>query len=118
MQSMYQPKRQKKKTNMVFMSVQRSEGFIASDQTGKFPRMSNRSMQYICVFYIHNTNYIKGIPAKSRKKEELLRSYKEVYAYFESRGFRPQLHKMDNKTSRYVEDFIASQQIGQQYTPL
>ena len=91
-----------KKTNMVFMSVQRPEGFIASDQTGKFTRMSNRGMQYICVFYIHDPNYIKGIQIKSRKKEELLRAYKEVYAYCESRGFRPQLHKMDNETSRDV----------------
>ena len=57
-----------KKTNMVFMSVQRPEGFIASNQTGKFPRMSNRGMQYICVFYIHDPGYIKGIPIKSRKK--------------------------------------------------
>ena len=56
-----------KKTNMVFMSVQRPEGFIASDQTGKFPRMSNRGMQYICVLYIHDPNYINGILIKSRK---------------------------------------------------
>ena len=57
----------------------------------KSPRMSNRGMKYICMFYIHDPNYIKGIPIKSRKKEELLRVYKEVYAYCESRGFRPQL---------------------------
>ena len=99
---------------MVFMSVQIPEEFIASNQTGKFPRISNRGMKYICVFYIHYTNYIKGIPIKSRKKEELLRAYKEVYAYFEIRGFKPQLHKMDNETSRDVKDFIASQKIGQQ----
>ena len=34
----------KKEKNMVFMSVQQPEGFIASDQNGKFPRMSNRGM--------------------------------------------------------------------------
>ena len=39
-----------KKTNMVFMSVKRPDGFIASDQTKTFLRMSNRGMQYICVF--------------------------------------------------------------------
>ena len=106
-----------KKTNMIFLSVQRLERFIASDQTRNFPRMSNRGIQYICVFYIHDPNYIRGIPIKSRKKEELLRVYKEVYVYFESRGFRPQLHTMDNETSRDVEDFIASQKISQKYTP-
>ena len=96
------PRTEKNKTNMVFMLVQRPEGFIASNQTGKFTRMSNRGMQYICVFYIQDPNYIKGIQIKIRKKEELLRAYKEVYAYCESRGFRPQLHKMDNETSRDV----------------
>ena len=99
------------------MSIQRPEGFIASDQTGNFPRMSNRGMKYICVFYMQNPNCIKGIPIKSRKKEELLISYKEVYAYCESRYFKPQLHKIDNEMSKYFEDFIASQQTDQQYTP-
>ena len=52
------------------MSVQRQEGFIANDQTGNFPRMSNRGMKYICVFYIHDLNYINGIPIKSKKREK------------------------------------------------
>ena len=55
-------------------------------------------MKYIWVFYIHDTNFIKGIPLKSRRKEELLRAYKEIYAYCESRGFKPKLHKMNNET--------------------
>ena len=84
------------------MSVQIPQRFIASDQTGKFPRIPNKGMQYICVFYIHDPTYIKGIPIKSRKKEELLRAYKKVYSYCEIRGFRPQLHKMENETSRDV----------------
>ena len=75
---------------MVFMLVHQTEGFIASDQTGKFTSMSNRGMKDICVLYIHDHNYIMGILIKSIKKEELLRYYKEVYAYCESRGFRPQ----------------------------
>ena len=99
------------------MLVQSPEGFIASDQTGKFPRMSNRAMEYICVFYIQGNNYIKGILIKSRIKVELIRPYKDVYAYCESRGFSPQLQKVDNVTSRDVEEFISSQQILQQYIP-
>ena len=66
-------------------------------------------MKYICVFYIHDPNYIKGIPIKIGKEEELLRAYKEVHVYFEIRGFKPQLHKMDNETSKDVEDLITSQ---------
>ena len=106
-----------KKTNIVFMSVHRPEGFIASERTGKFPRISNRGMQYICVLFIHDPNYIKGILIKSIKNEVLLRAYKEAYAYLESRGFRPQWHKMYNEIPRDVEDSIASQKMGKQYTP-
>ena len=49
--------------------------YVASDQTGKFPITSNRGMQYICVFYIYDPNYIKGVALKIRIKEELLRAY-------------------------------------------
>ena len=37
------------RTHLVFMSVKRVEGYVASDQTGKFPKVSNKGMQYICV---------------------------------------------------------------------
>ena len=67
------------------MPVERVDGYVASNQTGKFPRTSDRGMNYICVFYIHDPNFIKGIPLKNRRKEELFRAYKEIYAYFESK---------------------------------
>ena len=54
------------RTHLVFMSVKRVEGYVASDQTGKFPRMSNKGMQYICVFNIYDPTYIKGVALKSR----------------------------------------------------
>ena len=63
-----------KKTHLVFMLVQKAEGYIASDQMGMFPRTSNRGMKYICVFYIYDPNFIKGIPLKSINKDELLRA--------------------------------------------
>ena len=61
-------------THLVFMSVKRVEGYVASDQTGKFPRISNKGMQYICVFYIYDPNYIKGVALKSRKKRGAIMS--------------------------------------------
>ena len=55
------------KTRLFFMAVEAPEGFIASNQTGKFPKTSKEGMKYICVFYIFDPNFIKGIPLKSRK---------------------------------------------------
>ena len=105
------------KTHLVFMSVNIVEGYVASDQTGKFPRTSNKGMQYICVFYIYDPNYIKGVALKIRRKEELLRAYQEVYTFCKIRGFKPKLQKMDSETSKSFEDFIATKETQQQYTP-
>ena len=46
------------------MTVKLADGFIASDQTGSFPRVSNKGNKYICVFYIYDTNFIKGVAIK------------------------------------------------------
>ena len=92
------------------MTVKLADGFIASDQTGAYPRTSHRGYKYISVFYIYDANRIKGLPMKSRHASELLRAYQEVYKWCEAQGFKPDLHRMDNETSGEVEDFITSQQ--------
>ena len=56
------------KTRRVFMAVEEPEGFITSDQTVIFPKTSKEAMKYICVFYIFDPNFIRGIPLKSRKR--------------------------------------------------
>ena len=62
-------------------------------------------------------NSIKSVPIKSRHKEELLRAYQDVYIWCEAQGVKPQLHKMDNETSKDVEEFIKDgQQTKLQYT--
>jgi hypothetical protein len=99
------------------MSTYHADGFVANDQTGALPRTSNRGMKYVCVFYIYDSNFITGVPIKNRSKEELLRAYKKVYEFCKQRGYKPQLHKLDNETSKEVEKFIASQHANLKYTP-
>ena len=86
------------KTKKVFMTVKLAEGWIASDQTGRLTRVSTRGNQYICVFYIYDANFIMPIAIQSRHRSDLLGAYKTVYKWCESRGFKPTLHRMDNKT--------------------
>ena len=38
------------KTKMVFMTVKLADSFIAFDQTGAYPRTSNRGNKYLCIF--------------------------------------------------------------------
>ena len=40
------------KTMMVFMTMVLADGWIASNQTGRFPRVSNHGNKYIAVFYV------------------------------------------------------------------
>ena len=96
--------------------TRRPDSFIASNQTGAFPRVSNRGNKYICVFYVYESNFIKGIAIKSRHKSELLGAYTKVYKWCKSRGFKPKLHRMDNKTSNDVKEFIKAENTNLQYT--
>ena len=99
------------------MTTTRPEGYVASDQTGRFPQTSTRGMKYVCIFYIHDGNFIMGVPIKSRQKGELHQAYQIVYAWYTERGYKPQVHKLDNETSQEVETFIREQQATYQYTP-
>ena len=76
-----------------------------ADVTGKL--YSNRGNSVVVIFFCADGNYIKSYPIKSRHRSNLLKAYSDVYAYLCIRGYRSQLHKMDNETSRDVEDFIA-----------
>merc|ERR1711966_268828 len=105
-----------KKTNIVFMTVKLADGWIASDQTGAFPRVSNRGHKYVSVFYVYDANFVKGVPVKSRHRQELLRAYEDVYKWCPVRGYKPQLQRMDNETSKDVEEFIESQNARVQYS--
>ena len=98
------------------MAVKLAEGWIASNQTGRLLRVSSRRNQCICVFYIYDANFIKGISIKSHHRSDLLGAYESVYKWCESRGFKPTLHRMNNETSKDVEEFIEEQNADIQYT--
>jgi hypothetical protein len=104
-------------TNLVFMVIHDITGLVISDQTGHFPITSNRVHAYLITFYIYNAYFIASVPIKNCTKQELLQAYQITYKYLSTRGFKPCLHKMDNKTLKDVKNFIQSQQTSLQYTP-
>ena len=105
-----------KKTKLVFVTVKLANGFIASDQTGAYPKTSNKGNNCISVFSVYNANHIKGIVLKSNHSSKLPKIYQEMYKEFKSRGFKPILHWMDNETSNEVKEFIHELNTGLQYT--
>jgi hypothetical protein len=90
---------------------------VFSDQTGHFLITSNRGHAYLVIFYIYDAKFIASVPIKNQTKQEHFRAYQITYKYLSSCGFKPRLHKMDNKTSKDVKEFIQSQQTTLQYTP-
>ena len=74
--------------------------------------------KYICIFYVYDPNYVKGISIKSKHSSKLLRAYQKVYEWCKKRDFKPTLCQMDNETSAAVEQFISEQTINVQYTAL
>eukprot|EP00804_Cyclotella_cryptica_P022689 CCRYP_012483-RA/>CCRYP_012483-RA protein AED:0.32 eAED:0.32 QI:0/0/0/1/0/0/3/0/684 len=105
------------KTNMVYMSTVEVDGQLFTDQTGGFPVTSNRGNNYIVIFYAVDPNFIKLYPIKSRHRSELLKAYTDVYQFLRTRGHCPQLHRLDNETSKDVENFITDNNAAFQYTP-
>jgi hypothetical protein len=99
------------------MTIIKISSMLFSNQLVWFPITSNRGNKYIVIFYIYIANFVKSVPIKSRSKEELLQAYRLVYAYLKAQGFKPQLHKMDNKTSHDIETFICNENTCLKYTP-
>jgi hypothetical protein len=105
-------------THFVFMAIYKINGNLFTNQTGHFPITSNRCHAYVAVFYIFNANAIRSVPIKNWSKEELLCAYREIYEWLTLCGFKPLLHKLNNKTSKDVETFVATEQTCIQYTAL
>jgi hypothetical protein len=103
--------------HFVFMVIYKINGNLFTNQTGHFPITSNRGHAYVVVFYIFNANAIQSVPIKNCSKEELLCAYCKIYKWLTLRGFKPLLHKLDNKTSKDVETFVATENTRIQYTP-
>ena len=63
------------------MTVKLTDDRIASNQTSAFPRVSSLGNKYICVFYIHDPDFIKGIAIKSGHISDFLSTYQPVYKW-------------------------------------
>jgi hypothetical protein len=105
-------------THFVFMAIYKINGNLFTNQIGRFPITSNPGHAFVVVFYIFDTNSICSIPIKNCLKEELLCAYCKIYTWLTLRGFKPLLHKLDNKTSKDLKLFVATKQTRIQYTPL
>ena len=52
-----------------------SIGKISTDQTGRFPALSNRGNQYIMVMYAYDPNAILVAPMKNKSTTEIIAAF-------------------------------------------
>ena len=68
------------------------KGILSSNQIGAYPHMSARGNRYIMVVEDSNAGPILATEVRSRKKEQLLNGFKEMYDTLKKAGINPVLH--------------------------
>ena len=76
-----------------------------SDQTDKFPVNSSSNNQYIFIIYHFDTNSINAVLIKSRRTEDVTKSWKDIFNTLKLNGHAPKIHVLDNK---YLSDLKAA----------
>ena len=69
------------------------------------------------VLYDFDSNVIDAAAVKSRKTEDLIEAYEELYQHLKDGGIQPILHKMDNEASQQMIDAIKEKKMKYQIAP-
>ena len=92
-------------------------GQVHSDLPGLFICTLVSGMKHHMVVYDYNSNNIIVETMKSLTAAEHTRVYKIIFDHLTSRGFRPQLQKLDNEASTMLKVFLTEKGVGFQLTP-
>ena len=82
---------------------------IYSDLVGRFPIESYTGMNYFFVCYVYKRNYIMVRTIKSRKNEDTVTTFKEVYGKLKTKEHQPKFHVLDNECSKAVKNYIVTE---------
>eukprot|EP00957_Ditylum_brightwellii_P039024 2949643-Ditylum_brightwellii.AAC.1 len=105
------------KTNHVHATIADLGGVIYTDQMGQFPRVSSQENWYVMVVCCYDANYIECVPIKNKSESEFQQAYEGVYNMLTKKGYKAQLHKLDNETSQDLMEWIEEQQTEIHFTP-
>ena len=87
------------RTHLVYLIVLELTGKVLSDQTGRFPVISNRGMKYIFLLYDYNSSTILAEPIKFRSATYILATYTKLHDILKACILKPLLDRLDNKWS-------------------
>ena len=89
-------------TNTLFTKVLQAKDFSHrnhADTTGRFPVTWRQGSNYLLLFYCEDTSYIHIVPFASRSKSEYIRAFCLGIQFFQARGFKPAIQRLDNEIS-------------------
>ena len=104
------------KTHQMFAAIC-EEGKIYTDQTGRFPQLSRKGTKYIMIIYVYDANAILTVGLKSRMAGELVKGYQSIYQYLQTKGYKPQVHWLDNECPKEIKAFNTTNDTKYQLTP-
>ena len=59
--------------------------------------------------YVYGPNAIIVRAMRNRSDAEMIKAYKSIYEYLESKGFKPQFNVTDNECSKTIKDYLKQQ---------
>jgi hypothetical protein len=101
----------------IYKDCQCTTDMIYTDPTGKFLTPSVSGNQYVLIVYEYDCNYIYGAPMPDRTSPSIIAAYKTAIRLFKSRGLKPLLQRLDNKSSRALQTFMDEENIDFQLAP-
>ena len=90
---------------------------VNSDQSGRFPYEFSNKMQHCFVLYSYGTNTILVKLLKNRTAQELLKAYSKIITYLSDRGYKPNMHFLDNEAPDILQRYNIQQKIKYQLLP-
>ena len=83
--------------------INKKEGTIYADLTGKFPITSMNGMQAIFIMYDWTTNVILATPMRYAKSETIVECFKQKITYLSKRGYKPVYNVIDNVATKAIK---------------
>ncbi len=88
---------------------------VHSDLTGKFPVASQAGNQYVLVSTMDG--YIHVEPMASRHYREYIQAFRRTIEFFKHNNQKPTAIRIDNETSKPLEQYLHEQGVTVQYVP-
>jgi hypothetical protein len=112
-----------KRTHHIYATTFEPTGQIYSNQTGRFVTPSSNGNNYMMIVYDYDSNHIFIQPFRNRTAKCLLEAFCTIHTRLVKAGLRPQLHRspqlhrLDNKCSTQLKDFLHAKDIKFQLVP-